>query len=165
MKNRLKVLAISIWKIIPLPTFMKSFIIRCTNSCFLVAVLGIILNDKNEVLLLRHTYRKEPWGIPGGWMNNEQPFDGLVREIFEETGLNISVDSIIKVDYFKKPNRIDILMRGKYVDGNFRHSPEVSECAFFKIGQWPDGLPDIQKKMIEQHLDDMGQSLLEGKSQ
>jgi len=144
-----KSLAVLLWRI-PLPKFLKNFIIWHTNHHFLVAVLGIVVNDRGEILLLRHTYRDEPWGIPGGWMNYEQPWDGLKREVYEETGLRISIDKVVKASYTSDPHRIDILMCGRFINGEFRPSAEVSEYGFFKVGQWPVGMPNKQKVLIEQ---------------
>ncbi|MEK3910270.1 NUDIX domain-containing protein [Paenibacillus sp. FSL H7-0331] len=55
---------------------------RAQNK-FLVTVLGIITNETGQVLLLRHVYRTEPWGVPGGWMELEKPEVALEREISE----------------------------------------------------------------------------------
>lgn len=55
-------------------TGLKNWIVYRAQHKFLVAVLGIITNDKGQILLLKHEYREEqPWGIPGGWMELESP--------------------------------------------------------------------------------------------
>lgn len=43
----------------------KDWVVYRAQSKFLVAVLGVITNEKGQVLLLKHVYRSEPWGIPG----------------------------------------------------------------------------------------------------
>ncbi len=51
---------------------------------------GVILK-KNKILILRLPKNKEfkgLWMIPGGrLLENDEPGDGLLREIYEETGL------------------------------------------------------------------------------
>jgi len=56
-------------------------------------VVGAILNDQCQVLLVEHVFHpKFPWGFPGGWMSRrEDPEDTIRREALEETGLSIEV--------------------------------------------------------------------------
>lgn len=147
-----KSLVITLYKILPLSTSAKKKIIWFANKKFLVAVLGIILNNKGEVLLLKHTYRNLPWGLPGGWMEYEQPENAIQREIAEETGLRIKANQVVRVVYGSNPYRVDLIIKGKFVDGKFRPSYEVSEYGFFKAGNWPSGMPNTQKELIENIL-------------
>lgn len=144
-----KSLLVKIYKGIPISLSLKKKIIWHANRRFLVAIQGIILNDKGEILLLKHTYRDAPWGMPGGWMNYEQPQEGLEREVFEETSLRIKSEQILDVSYGNKPHRVDIYIKGIFTGGEFKKSAEVSDYGFYKIGEWPDGMPDKQKRIIE----------------
>lgn len=61
-----------------------------------IGVKAIILKG-NKILLIKRSdrYRKDgftgAWDIPGGRIDfGEEPIDGLVREVKEETGLNIT---------------------------------------------------------------------------
>lgn len=83
----------------------RSFVYRAQHK-FLVAVLGIFTNDAGEVLLLKHVYRKQPWGIPGGWMELEQPEAALRREVREETGLEVQITSLARARFGQTPNRV-----------------------------------------------------------
>ncbi|MGF9641836.1 NUDIX hydrolase [Paenibacillus sp. MABNS29] len=75
-------------------TRLKNALVYRAQHKFLIAVLGIFTNDAGEVLLLKHVYRKQPWGIPGGWMELEQPEIALQREVREETGLEVEITSL-----------------------------------------------------------------------
>ncbi len=62
----------------------------------------LFLNTKNELLILKTTY-KEHWTIPGGTVDkDESPRDAVVREVKEEIGLDISTPKFLGVSY--KPN-------------------------------------------------------------
>jgi len=61
-----------------------------------VGEYGIIVNQLGEFLILRlatsKKYPEEAWMLPGGRLDiNDQPGQGLQREIMEETGLNVKV--------------------------------------------------------------------------
>lgn len=140
---------ILLWRYLPIPKKMKKYFVKQASRQFLVAVLGIIENEKGEVLLLKHTYRSEPWGIPSGWMEYEEPENGLVREIYEETQLKVEINGLLKATYLDDPHRVDLYYRGRIVSGGkFKPSYEVSEYGFFDIDGLPDGLPANQKKII-----------------
>ncbi len=57
---------------------------------FLVGAGTLILNNQNEVLLIKRT-DNNMWGIPGGSCELGETFEeAAIREAFEETGLKIS---------------------------------------------------------------------------
>lgn len=68
-----------------------------------VAVKAIITH-KDKILLLRERAYDEAtnvgkWDVPGGRLGlGESPFDGIKREVAEETGLHIRVDIPISID-------------------------------------------------------------------
>lgn len=157
MKNLLekiipKSLIVKIYKNIPIPLSLKKKIVCFFNKKFLVAVQGIVMNDKNEILLLKHTYRDLPWGIPGGWMEYESPEEGIVREVYEETSMKIKSERVIASIYNSKPDRIDIYIKCSYLEGEFKESPEVSDYGFFKVGCWPKGMPSAQIEVLHKLL-------------
>jgi 8-oxo-dGTP diphosphatase len=60
----------------------------------------VIQNDK--FLLLKRNRPPCIWGPPGGRLNrNEHPEHGLIREIYEETGLRVTIDRPVTVWYGK----------------------------------------------------------------
>lgn len=67
----------------------------------IVAVDGIIENDKNEILLVK-SRDKEIYTIPGGQVEiGENLTNALIREIKEETGIRFKNETvyIINVNY------------------------------------------------------------------
>ena len=59
------------------------------------SVGGIIRNDKGEILLQR-TGQDERWSLPGGAIDpGEKPAEAIVREVKEETGLDVRPTSIL----------------------------------------------------------------------
>lgn len=57
------------------------------------AVGGLIVNDRNELLLVRRAREpgKGKWGLPGGFVDRHETIEhALAREVFEETNLVLS---------------------------------------------------------------------------
>ena len=58
---------------------------------------AFIINGKGELLVARRAKEpaKDTLDLPGGFVDNEENAEqGMVREIFEETGLRISADNV-----------------------------------------------------------------------
>lgn len=64
---------------------------------------AVIIDNKGRVLFLRRSdYMKKfagEWDLPGGHLkDNESLFEGLEREVEEETGLSVSEPKLISID-------------------------------------------------------------------
>lgn len=63
------------------------------KTYFLVSQKAIILNQKNDILLLQRSDKVESggkWNLPGGgFEEGEQPTDSIKREIVEEVGIEV----------------------------------------------------------------------------
>lgn len=111
---------------------------RFLQDQFLVGVTGIILNEKKEILLFKHTYRSHAWSLPGGYLKaGEHPREGLEREIKEESGLVVSVEENLKIRTDRDTARLDICYVGVLIGGDFIATKEVSEYGFFPMDKLP----------------------------
>ncbi len=146
MNNPLAIL----WQQLNLGKKAQLRIMRVLNDEFLVGVTGVIFNDKNEVLLVKHTYRgKDAWSLPGGYIKKgEHPKEGLEREVKEETGLVVSADERMKIRTDRETARLDITYLGVYIGGEFTPSNEVKEAGFFPFAKLPH-LPKSQLLFVD----------------
>jgi len=149
----MQTLLIKLWQFLRLPSNLQLFVMRRFNDQFLIGVTGIILNEKNEILLFKHTYRDNgQWSLPGGYIKaKEHPKEGLEREIKEESGLTVSVDERIKIRTDRLTARLDITYMGTFIGGDFLPSKEVSEMRFFKFEDLPR-LPKDQLIFVDKAL-------------
>lgn len=141
----MKTLFAKFWKLLRLPKGLQLLVMRFFQDQFLIGVTGIIFNEKDEVLLFKHTYRTHEWSLPGGYLKaGEHPREGLEREIKEESGLVVSVDESLKTRTDRDTARLDMCYTGILVGGDFRPSPEVSKYGFFT----QDTLPLLRKNQV-----------------
>lgn len=141
----MKLLLAKIWRSVNIASKLQLKIMRMMNDEFLIGITGIIFNDKNEVLLVKHTYRQIKWSLPGGYLKaREHPSEGLEREIKEETGFIVSADRQLKLRTDRSTGRLDITYTGKFIGGEFTPSEEVTEYGFYSF----DNLPILLKDQV-----------------
>jgi ADP-ribose pyrophosphatase YjhB (NUDIX family) len=140
-----KLLLAKIWKKLRLPKGLQLFVMRFSQSQFLVGVTGIIFNDKNEVLLFKHRYRAHSWSLPGGYLTSgEHPKEALEREVKEESGLIVSVDESLKTRTDRESARLDMCYIGVLIGGDFQATSEVSQYGFFS----QENMPLLRKNQV-----------------
>jgi ADP-ribose pyrophosphatase YjhB (NUDIX family) len=134
-----------LWRDLPVPDFIRYLFIWLIFPKFLIGVDGLIMNDQEECLLFKHSYRKKtPWGFPGGYLKKgESPEEAIIREIFEESGYRVEIIDILHVDTSKVMQRMDMVYIGRWVGGEeFKSSDEVVEAKFFPMEDLPDLIPE-----------------------
>ena len=127
---------------LPLGGQAKLFIAWLANVRYAVGVAAIVLNERGEVLVLKHTYRRGAyeWGIPGGWVRGRESMEhALTRELYEETGFAIKIERLVEVQSGFPLPRMAIIYLARITGGEFRSSDEVSDYMFCR----PDNLPRI----------------------
>ncbi len=147
--NRLRALS---WRTLPYrllrraapPIWLHWLGARLVNDNFLLGVMGIIEDDAGRVLLFSHTYRRLPWGLPGGWMvRGESPLAALAREVREESALQVEAQRLLLVGTNTDRPKVEFVVAGRVVGGTFRPSGEVNAAAWFALEEMPPN-PRIQ---------------------
>lgn len=134
-----------LWGWLKLPKSIQLWVMSLFQDKFLVGVTGIIFNDKREILLFKHRYRSHAWSLPGGYLKGgEHPKEGLEREIQEESGLVVSVDSSLKTRTDRDTALLDMCYTGILIGGEFVPTHEVSEHGFFA----PDQMPLLRSNQV-----------------
>jgi ADP-ribose pyrophosphatase YjhB (NUDIX family) len=110
--------------------------------------MGAIPLDGNRVLLARRGI--EPyfgsWNVVGGFLNyGEDPVEGLMREVLEETGCACRVLDFITqtADTYGEPGAA--LLNSYYtvqlLPGDLAPQDDVSELRWFELDRLPDDIP------------------------
>jgi 8-oxo-dGTP diphosphatase len=141
-------LAIRLWRC--LPGWLRGVLTWWFNAHFVVGTVAIVEDDRGRVLLARHTYRRHaPWALPGGWVRRgEDPSDTIVREISEETRFAVEVIAPLTVQR-EGSRHFTIVYAARLAGGTFRPSAEVSEVCFAGPGEWPPGLREDHRVLLE----------------
>ncbi|HOM67172.1 MAG: NUDIX hydrolase [Brevefilum fermentans] len=142
-----------LWKVLPLPKFVRAAMVWIGNPKFLVSVDALIFNAENACLLFNHPYRQDyTWGLPGGYLKRgEHPQSAIQREVFEESGLEIQVIKLLDTTMSEKHRRITLIYLAEIVgEVKFTPSVEVSEFGFFPADHLPDLFPN-QKALIQKY--------------
>jgi len=138
------------WKI--LPSWMRLRIIRLTQQKFTVSVAAIVTEDSGKVLLLRHVLRPfSEWGLPGGFLSaNEQPEDGVRRELREETCLELTDLKLFRIRTVRR--HVEMLFSAHAVGEARVASSEIFELGWFDLDSMPSNMSRAQKTLISEVL-------------
>ena len=139
---------LNIWR--EFPFGLQILITGFIRPRFRVAVAAIIFDSNGHILLCEHTYRKfYPWGLPGGGLEHgENPEEGVMREVREETGLNVRVEKVLCAESAPTNHHISLIYLCKIVGGVFQQSYEISQTRFFSLDKMPHLLP-TERALIE----------------
>jgi len=135
----IKKILLKIWRVLPL--WLQFLLSRIIRPLFQVFAAAVIFDQNKNILLVKSTYQRfHPWGLPGGSLNyGEHPEGAVLREVWEETGLEIDVEKLLLVNAWL-PDRVGLYYLCRVTGGVFRPSDEVSEFDYFSL----DNLPDIR---------------------
>ncbi len=148
-----------IWRRVP--NSLRRLTVRLTQTRFTVTAAGIIVDEKERVLLLKHRFRPgSGWGIPGGFIEaNEQPEEAIRRELLEEVGLVLNEVRLFSTRTFSSARQIEIVFRCRAKGGALPGSIEITRAAWFSLDDLPAGLPAEQRKLINKALRDGAKAL------
>jgi 8-oxo-dGTP diphosphatase len=146
-------LLLRIWRDVPFPGWLRHLFLRVLNPSFMVGAMALIQDADGRILVLEHTYRRRlPWGLPGGWLKQaESPETGLAREVYEETGLRVSVDSLLAADFWGH-GQMDLLYRCTVLSGQYTPTDETSSHQWASLDALPELLPNQVRLLRKAHV-------------
>ena len=104
---------------------------------FTIGVFGMIFDERGRVLLC-HRKDHDLWNLPGGALESgEAPWDGVKREVKEETGLIVDVSKLTGV--YSKPDKDDIVLSFlcTRTGGEITLNDEADKIEYFEIDKLP----------------------------
>jgi 8-oxo-dGTP diphosphatase len=129
---------------------------------FAIAVKAFIVEDGKALLLRRRgtdVHKPNEWDIPGGRLQPaENPFEGLAREVAEETGLQIKIQRPLHVQHFTRDDGQVITMiifLCRKTAGKVQLSAEHEEYSWRDIDDrsaFPAWLAPVLQNITAHHL-------------
>lgn len=131
---------------------------------FKIGVFAVILNKKKEVLLC-HRRDCDLWNLPGGGLEKkESPWDGVVREVKEETGLEIEIKKLIGVYHKDEKKEIVFSFQCAVSGGKSVLSDEADQIMFFPYARLPKNISQKHKDRIEDALNNSKDVILKSQN-
>ena len=107
---------------------------------------AVVLDDGGRILLARRAGDPErgKWDLPGGFLEEgEHPLDALVRELREETGLEVeplglaAIEMDVYGDGSEAPATLNLYWSARIVSGEPAPADDVSELRWFAPRELP----------------------------
>jgi 8-oxo-dGTP pyrophosphatase MutT (NUDIX family) len=137
--------------------FMRLYM---TNKHLRVRIL--LLNETSEVLLVRSWLGHQNWSLPGGGIHRrETPIEAAVRELLEETGLQLTPERVKELGTFQNPYKTAPFTIACFIAKVKKQEPslarhrrlEVLDTAWYPIDHLPaDCSPTVKKALALSRL-------------
>ncbi|ADI38313.1 putative mutator mutT protein [Waddlia chondrophila 2032/99] len=125
------------------------------------SIVALVYNkEKSKVLTIKR--RDVPiWVLPGGALDpGESPEDGVVREVFEETGLNVAVrKKIARYTPINKLGTTTHFFECSFESGTLQTGDETADIGFFPKQKLPKIFFQVHRDMLEDAFQEHPQAL------
>jgi 8-oxo-dGTP diphosphatase len=115
------------------------------NHVYGLAVRVLLTDQDSKILILKRSTDSKTnpgkWELPGGKVDQGESFDhALIREVYEETNLKISLEHVVGASEQNLHiiRAVHIIMSGKIVEGELNLSSEHEGYAWVLIETLPD---------------------------
>lgn len=122
-------------------------------------VTATLVPSDGGIVLVKRKFEPfiDDWCLPGGFMEaREQPEESAIREVYEETGLEVDINKLLGA--FSPGKGINVLILfylAKRARGRMKAGDDASEVRVFKRSELPSNICfDLHRKMIQQFFQD-----------
>ena len=124
-----------------------------SKESFSVAAYAVVENERGEVLLTRRR-GSEDWVLPGGSVEEEEaPWDAVVREVREETGLDVALERLVGVYAKQRERDLVFVFAASARGGELRESDERDRVVFADPRELPDETSNNDRRRIDDALE------------
>lgn len=107
------------------------------HSLFSIAAFAIIFNESDQVLLC-HRRDMDMWNLPGGGVEKgELPDEAVIREVKEETGLDVEIEKLSGIYGKQYKDELVFTFICRIVGGDLTTTSESSDIQFFPVDELP----------------------------
>ena len=104
---------------------------------FTIGAFAIILDEKGQVLL-SHRRDADMWNLPGGGLNSgETPWEAVIREVLEETGLFVKTLRLTGIYSKKYSDDLVFNFLCQIIGGDLTPTDEADQHCYFALNEIP----------------------------
>jgi 8-oxo-dGTP diphosphatase len=122
----------------------------------LTGASAVIVDERGRVLLVKHTYGRLNWELPGGHTDpGESAAETAQREVREETGLRVRVKRLSGIYYEPEVDMHHFVFSCQRLDNPEVPRPdrnEISECGYWEPDALPRPISDFTIRRINEAL-------------
>ncbi|WP_422661173.1 NUDIX hydrolase [Paenibacillus sp. EC2-1] len=127
-----------------------------------VGSAAVIWDSEGRILLVKHNYGKFNWEIPGGLSEQHESAESTAkREVFEETGLEVTVERLTGV-YYEPAHDMHHFVFTCLLEDTQLPQPdenEVTACKYWALNDLPKPISDFTIARIQDALNIDGNRL------
>jgi 8-oxo-dGTP diphosphatase len=114
-----------------------------------VVVVLVFIRQDDRILLVRQDYGSGYWSLPGGSMEHGESIDeAAVREVKEETSLDVRIMRVVGLYAKPKEEAIAITLEAEVTGGTLQADNEIDECCFFPVDQLPQPIREHLRERV-----------------
>jgi len=121
-----------------------------------IGTAALILDERGRVLLIKHTYGKLNWELPGGLGEAGEPADATaIREVAEEVGIPVRAIRLSAVYYSEPSDMHHFVFECSISEPDALPRPsseEISQVGFFARDSLPRPISDFTIRRIDDGL-------------
>jgi 8-oxo-dGTP diphosphatase len=118
---------------------------------------AVIFDSAGRVLLVKQGQKGRGWELPGGKVKKRESLpDAVVREVKEETGVDVLPEQLLGVFFISSENTYDFVVRCRLIRDDAKliaNPPETVECKYFTVDQLPKKLSGFTIDRINDALE------------
>ncbi len=119
---------------------------------FSIGAFAIIF-DENGQVLLSHRRDMDAWNLPGGGVESrELPSEAVIREVREETGLEVVIERLVGVYGKVDKDELVFAFVCRVVGGQLALSDEADQHRYFAPDRIPPNTPPKQVERVQDAL-------------
>jgi 8-oxo-dGTP diphosphatase len=121
-----------------------------------LAASAVVIDPRRGVLLVKQGRTRHDWELPGGKVQKEEfLLDGLLREVREETGIDVEAQRLIGMFYIPAEMMYDFVFLARPIrksETPHPNPPEIAACDFFAVDELPDKMQPFTRQRIHDAL-------------
>lgn len=121
--------------------------------------VNVVVCWEGKVVLIRRGIEpnKGTWALPGGFVTyGEEPKVAAVREVREETGLEVAIEGLVTATLVRDDPRALLLVPvylGRVVGGTLRAGDDAAEARAFDVRELPLLGPAYERRQLDAALE------------